>query len=267
MVTFTKEDRGQIDSVARCVQSIAELNRDQKLWFRGHAKSCWSLIPTIGREQCYGGKRRTLRPDDEWQLLHRFRRRCYAAMGRAISPIEAMFLARHHGLPTRLLDWAANALVALYFACSEAADQEGRLWAMLPPDERGDIDVLDLIHIKSDVKLIKRMGKQGIRILFPFFNSPRAIAQDGAYTIHPDPRRPLDCYQDEPFEEERLDIERLYAWAIPSIAKIEILRHLSNLVRCLSIAKTISLGTGSMRPRGALPLDGGGLGGGAAATV
>jgi hypothetical protein len=229
MVTFAKEDRGQIDSVARFVQSIAELSGDQKLWFRGHAKSSWSLIPTIGREQCYGGKRRTLRPDDEWMLLHRFRRRCYAEMDRAISPLEAMFLARHHGLPTRLLDWTANALVALYFACSEAADQEGRLWVILPYGVRGDIDVFDAIHITRDVELIERMGEQGIKILFPLFNSRRALAQDGAYTIHPDPWRPLDCYQNEPFEEGRLDMERLYAWAVPSGAKIEILRQLSNL--------------------------------------
>jgi hypothetical protein len=48
MVTFTKEDRGQIDSVARFAQAIAELSGEQKLWFRGHAKSSWSLIPTIG---------------------------------------------------------------------------------------------------------------------------------------------------------------------------------------------------------------------------
>ena len=229
MVTFTSEDRGKIASVTGLLQSIAELSGDRKLWFRGHAKSSWSLVPTIAREQCYGGKRRTLRPDDEWMLLHRFRRRCYAAMGRAISPIEAMFLARHHGLPTRLLDWTANALVALYFACSEAADQEGRLWAMSPYDERGDIDVFGLIHITSDPELIEGMGAQGIRILFPFFNSPRVVAQDGAYTVHPDPWRPLDCYRNEPFEKGRLDIERLYAWPIPSEAKIKILRQLSGL--------------------------------------
>ena len=65
--------------------------------------------------------------------------------------------------------------------------------------------------------------------MFPFFNSPRVIAQDGAYTIHPNPWRPLDCYQNEPFEKGWLDIMRLYAWAIPSGAKIEILQQLSKL--------------------------------------
>ena len=39
-----------------------------------------------------------LRPDDEWMLMHRFRRRCYADMDRAISPLEAMFLRELSGL-------------------------------------------------------------------------------------------------------------------------------------------------------------------------
>jgi hypothetical protein len=79
------------------------------------------------------------------------------------------------------------------------------------------------------MELIKEMGPQGIRILFPFFNSPRAVAQDGAYTIHPDPWRPLDCYRNEPFEKCRLNIERLYTWLIPSDAKLEILQQLNRL--------------------------------------
>jgi hypothetical protein len=46
---------------------------------------------------------------------------------------------------------------------------------------------------------------------------------------HPNPWRSLDCYRNESFEECRLDIERLYTWLIPSVAKIEILRQLSGL--------------------------------------
>jgi hypothetical protein len=100
------------------------------------------------------------------------------------------------------------------------------------------------------------LGAQGVRILFPFFNSPRSVAQDGAYTIHPNPWRPLDCYRDEPFEEGRLDIERLYAWLIPSDAKVtervvdkpKVPRN-PNLARLLRAAACVVVSNTSLEPR------------------
>src|SRR6266404_9828581 len=38
-------------------------------------------------------------------------------------------LARHYGLPTRLMDWSASPLVALYFAAQNNA-KDGCLWAL-----------------------------------------------------------------------------------------------------------------------------------------
>jgi hypothetical protein len=115
-------------------------------------------------------------------------------------------LARHFGLPTRLLDWTESPLVALYFAlnpggCNEHDDKDACLWALSPSK-------LNLKHSNPDcpgkaqdglasvqLSIVKAMasiafGEEGnqelpqVLALQPWESNERIIAQTGRFTIH-----------------------------------------------------------------------------------
>lgn len=132
--TFDLKDCGWVKSVNDFLTSLFKVRKsinNRKLWFRGHTDTKYRLTPTIGREHKYIDGKGTFDEEQEKELIHRFRRRIYSYSDRVLNAGEAVFLARHHGFPTRLLDWTANALYGLYFACSGKPDKPAALWAIL----------------------------------------------------------------------------------------------------------------------------------------
>jgi type I restriction enzyme M protein len=216
-----------VESITDFVERISKIKAKHRpvTWYRGHSDANFRLVPTIGRPFCYNGKKITFSAEQERLLLHRFRRRIYPIAGRILNEWEALLLARHHALPTRILDWSRLPLVALYFAASQHQDREGDVWAMVRfDDEAHDLDVLHLSTRDtghSPLTMFDRPAKHraadAVKIVHPFYNSPRIVSQDGVFTLHSDPYRPLDEYVNQKFCDERLDIEHLIK--IPIVAK------------------------------------------------
>lgn len=104
-------------------QLFADWGSEQRPWFRGESE-CFEtpLLPKLFRE-----------PHNENALNQFFRARAAVLEGPQVparpETDKWLFLARHVGLPTRLLDWTEGALIGLYFALGEKAPI---VWALNP---------------------------------------------------------------------------------------------------------------------------------------
>lgn len=94
--------------IARYLDLLAEKHVEGAV-YRGHANANWQPIPFAFRPPRYGIVSRV--EMQQWQqIAGRF-------VDRDMTATEWLVLAQHYGVPTPLLDWTANPLIALFFAC------------------------------------------------------------------------------------------------------------------------------------------------------
>ncbi len=148
--------------------------------YRGVKDNSFELIPKVGRKGIkWNGK--TVK-DAEKYMLKLFKQRAIPFL--TFSPKndwEWLALAQHHGLPTRLLDWSRNPLVAAYFAVNEEAETDSAIYVLSSKKD----------PISSDEESKTPFEYPEQRKFIPAHITDRIIAQSGLFTIHPDPHQPL----------------------------------------------------------------------------
>ncbi|GAH33443.1 unnamed protein product [marine sediment metagenome] len=191
---------GFITRIRQVYQSWGE---PHYIWFRGEPSCDTPLLPSVYRPKPDGSFH------NENALLQMFRMRAPSYYGELIpnrgDTDQWLFLAQHVGLPTRLLDWTENALLALYFALKEKLPI---VWMIAPirlndlsVSEKGldyvtEIEEFPLTWFRPESRI--NIGHENIRgaweqdtkgvnrpvAVHPTHFHPRMSAQRSVFTVH-----------------------------------------------------------------------------------
>jgi hypothetical protein len=207
-------------SVSELINKVTRdlLNLEEPVWFRGHGSVEWQLVPYIARNENI---------DPEMTLIKRFKQNAMMLVSpRPAESIEWLFIMRHHGVPTRLLDWTESPLIATYFAVYEKPEMDGVLWALLPKELNRAANVDDIPSFEEDTVLMSYDPDQFMRettsrllplgIIAPR-NSNRMQAQLSVFTINHRDNTPI---------EEIGDGKHIWRYIIPKEYKSTILKEL-----------------------------------------
>jgi hypothetical protein len=103
------------------------------VWYRGSSDVEHELVPSVFRPPRNG--------DNETLMIKRFMQDAHPLLPDTQTPPshwDWLFIAQHHGVPTRVLDWTESPLVGLYFATQPASsdpddpERPGGLWVLSP---------------------------------------------------------------------------------------------------------------------------------------
>ncbi len=163
----------KITTIPKLFELIEKCRKTNLFKFRGQSDELWKLVPTCGRQGFNNIK-------DEITFTQWKRRAFHYLDKNNYSEWELLAIAQHNGLPTRLLDWSQNPLVALFFLCIENIDKDGALFII-----RTDGNIIN----ESDFTPFN-IDKE-IRIIQPTTTTSRIANQLGYFTVHKNPKEEM----------------------------------------------------------------------------
>jgi hypothetical protein len=175
-----KIDDTWIDSVPSFVSAIAQFERRHiaQWFFRGHTKAEYELVPGLYRLNRVRDESFASWEDLEKFLLLAFQREAAQYIeGQSLSFEDWICLAQHHRLPTRLLDWTTNSLIALFFAVESNYETEANVWCMGFPSTNNCMPEGTFFSQRKSLL-------DSNFILFPRHIDERIINQGGCFTKH-----------------------------------------------------------------------------------
>ena len=221
-----------VNSVSELITSIFNHSVIFKkpVWYRGHSNKTWELRPLIFRSNLKCGKR------DEMNLIKKFKQDATLL----VNPLPAnqyewLFIMRHYGVPTRLLDWTESPLVGMYFTVNEYKnkDKDGVLWALSPLDlnKQGgrEHDPENLPSFGEDDEMSsykpERYSQETRSEMLPVAfiaprNTQRMQSQLSVFTIYHRNKIAIDKIDDK---------SHIWRYTIPSTAKVKIKKELEAL--------------------------------------
>jgi len=195
-------------------RTLGELHEHFQLYdpqytiFRGVSSVEHKLVPTLGRLEL---KNDETFKSSERKLLKTFKERSLPFLTtNPNNEWEWLALAQHHGLPTRLLDWTRNPLVAAYFSVQKESNEPSVIYILNQESQ-------PLVNVEKHTNPSEISGTP-LRYI-PSHVTERIIVQNGLFTFHPeDPSQP---YESENIEriiiptEARKRLKRdLYRYAV-----------------------------------------------------
>ena len=161
------------------LHQIIEKHDARTVIYRGMKSLRYPLIPKIGRIVPPESIRS--RAANEKEILRLFKERALRFLDFIpTSDWDWLALGQQYGLPTRLLDWTDNPLVACYFAVEEPIEDDSVIYAYR---NKGYIDV----EKYPDPFRFHEVGT-----FIPRHLSQRITTQGGLFTIHPKPYGPFE---------------------------------------------------------------------------